>query len=650
MATVMKVPTIFTAVDKFSDVVSRMSKSVSAFGETAQASAMRTSRGLNSFGTSMLTGGVAIATGLGYAINEAGKFEKAMASVNTLTDDTPIQMKAMGDSVLEMAKKVPVPISDLTEGLYDVVSAGIRSQYQLKVLKDSAILAVAGLGTTKEAVNITTSALNAFSISGSKASDVTNLLMKAVKYGKTTVSGLSEGFGANAALIKNSNVSLEEYLATTATLTTTGMTAARAQTQVSSAVTALIKPSKNMQLVLDKLGAKNIPLFIKRNGGLVKTLQLVRDKADEMGIMTSKAFGRKEGFSALLSLLGPLRNKFIEVMNDMQNHSNNVIGTAFEKQQKTFSAGVQRMKNGMGALAIKIGEELIPRVNGFIESLTSGTETVLEFVKNNGGLVTVLADVALGMLTIGALAKVGAAFFYSYAKGIQAYKWALDLGTKAILRWQLASLTAMETGGSFIVALLGWPAIIALGVVALGGLAYAMSISSETVDKFAKNNEVHLNIVSGGYETMESRIARSNARIVADMKKFKLDLESVEKTGKTVAEVAADKIAKTTHPAIKERMKTDMATKVSSTMISKPKVLGIREVSKEELSGAINVKHKNIAGTINPLSNDLINSIKGVSGTVKLIVESKDGSKVDVDTTKAKGVKVITTPTQGQRH
>jgi TP901 family phage tail tape measure protein len=303
MATTMKVPTIFTAVDRFSGVVSRMSRSVSAFGETAQASAMRTSRSLNSFGTSMLTGGVALGVGLGYAINEAGKFEKAMASVSTLTNDTPIQMKAMGDSVLEMSKKVPVAISDLTIGLYDVVSAGIKSEFQLKVLKDSAILAVAGLGTTKEAVNITTSALNAFNISGSKATDVTNMLMKAVKYGKTTVSGLSEGFGANAALIKNSNVSLEEYLATTATLTTTGMTAARAQTQVSSAVTALIKPSKNMQLVLDKLGAKNIPQFIKKNGSLVKTLELVRDKADEMGIMTSKAFGRKEGFSAMLSLL-----------------------------------------------------------------------------------------------------------------------------------------------------------------------------------------------------------------------------------------------------------------------------------------------------------------------------------------------------------
>ena len=47
MATAMKVPTIFTAVDRFSHVVDRMSKSASAFGATAQASAMMTSKFLS---------------------------------------------------------------------------------------------------------------------------------------------------------------------------------------------------------------------------------------------------------------------------------------------------------------------------------------------------------------------------------------------------------------------------------------------------------------------------------------------------------------------------------------------------------------------------------------------------------------------------
>ena len=251
MATAMKVPTIFTAVDRFSHVVDRMSKSASAFGATAQASAMRTSRVLSSAGTSMLTAGVVMATGIGYAVNEAAKFEKSMSNVSTTIDSTPELMKSMSDSVLNMAKKLPVPISQLTEALYDVVSAGIDDKDSMFVLEQSARLGMAGLGTSTEGVDIITSSLNAFNIKASESAKVANMVFKAVKYGKTTVSGIAESFGNNAALMKNSNVTLEEYLAGTATLTTSGMSASRAQTQFASAVTAMIKPNTLMKKIFN---------------------------------------------------------------------------------------------------------------------------------------------------------------------------------------------------------------------------------------------------------------------------------------------------------------------------------------------------------------------------------------------------------------
>ena len=417
MATAMKVPTIFTAVDRFSHVVDRMSKSASAFGATAQASAMRTSRALSSAGTSMLTAGVVMATGIGYAVNEAAKFEKSMSNVSTTIDSTPELMKSMSDSVLNMAKKLPVPISQLTEALYDVVSAGIDAKDSMFVLEQSARLGIAGLGTSTEGVDIITSSLNAFNIKASESAKVANMVFKAVKYGKTTVSGIAESFGSSAALVKNSNVSLEEYLATTAVLTTTGMTASRAQTQVSSAVTALIKPSKTMSLIFSKLGVRDIPKWIKTNGGLVNSMRIVRNEADKMGILTSKAFGRKEGFSAMLSLLGPLANKFKEVYGDIKGSSNS-MDEAVAKQQKTFSAGVQRMKNNLTILAIKIGNQLIPRLNGFLDRLTPIVEKTTSWMEKNSGLVDILLDVTVGLLALGAALKIGAVLFYGIAKVI----------------------------------------------------------------------------------------------------------------------------------------------------------------------------------------------------------------------------------------
>jgi len=46
----MRVPTVFTAVDRFSGVVSKMTATTAAFGRIAEAAAMRTSRRFNSAG------------------------------------------------------------------------------------------------------------------------------------------------------------------------------------------------------------------------------------------------------------------------------------------------------------------------------------------------------------------------------------------------------------------------------------------------------------------------------------------------------------------------------------------------------------------------------------------------------------------------
>jgi len=626
----MKVPTIFYAVDRFSDVVSKMTRKTAAFGETAQAAAMRSSRAFNSAGTNMLSAGVGMAIGIGYAVNEAVKFEKAMANVDTTIDSFPGQIKAMGNSVLEMSKKMPVPISQLTEALYDVVSAGIESKDAMMVLKSSSKLGVAGLGTAKEGVDVITSSLNAFNIKATESEKVANMVFKAVKYGKTTVSGIAESFGSSAALVKNSNVSLEEYLATTATLTTTGMTASRAQTQVSSAVTALIKPSGTMSKIFARLGVKDVPKWIKANGGLVNSMRIVRDEADKMGVLTSKAFGRKEGFSAMLSLLGPLADKFKLVYGDMTGNVNS-LDSAFEKQQKTVSAGVQRMKNKLTVLAISLGEEVMPRINGFIDSISSIADSALSFAKKNEWLITSLLNLTLALITLGALAKVGAFLFYGYAQAIKIYRFAIIATTAAsgffeqvlfrtILRGE--ALTSVLWG--MIAPTMAWlgPLLAIVAILALIG--WSMHNSSITSAKFAQDKTTHFKIVSGQYETMEQRIARSNERIVANMKKLKMDLESVKKTGKTISELRGEQGTKATRTFESEALKRNLG-KTSSGLRSMPTNLIIPKVVSDSDQAFNEImadkKTKNLAGKGSSNVQNLVNALTGKKGEISIIIK-----------------------------
>lgn len=486
----MRVPTVFLAIDKFSDVVTKMTRKNMMFGRSAQAAAMRTSRQLNSVGNSMLGAGIGIATGIGYAVNEAAKFEKSISNISTLTENTPAQMKYIGDRILDISKKIPVAISDMTSGMYDVVSAGITgTANQLNVLDKSSRLAVAGLGTTKEAVNIMTSSLNAFGIEASNSQQVANLLMKTVKYGKTTVSGISESFGAFASIMKNSNVSLEEYLAGTAALTTTGMSMSRAQTQFSSATIALIKPNKTMAKLLANMGAKDIPEFIKQNGGLVNTLGLVAEKAKLLKIRLGDILGRKEGLSAAQSLLGAQKEKFKEIMTDMASGAD-ILNTAFAKQQETLSAKIQLMKNQMTNLAIRIGEILIPRLNGLLDSVLPIIENFSVWNQKNNGLVNTLMSVAKWLLIFGIYAKVASFALRGYAFAISAVTWLSETYTAVTRLLSIAQLASAVSGQSLAVVL--WELVVAewaalapilLVVAALGLLTYAFWDLGDSTDR-----------------------------------------------------------------------------------------------------------------------------------------------------------------------
>lgn len=477
----MRVPTVFTAVDRFSSVVNTMTRNAGKMNSAMQGASMRTSKVLSTAGTSMLSAGVGIASGIGLVVNEAGKFEKAMANVSTTIDSTPESMRQMSEAVLSMAKRTPVPISELTAALYDVVSAGIDAKDSMFVLEQSSKLGIAGLGTAKEGVDIITSSLNSFNLKASESANVANMVFKAVKYGKTTVSELAESFGSSSALVKNANVSLAEYLATTATLTTTGMTASRAQTQVSSAVSALIKPSGTMSKVFKKLGVKDVPAWIKSNGSLVKSLQIVRDEGEKMGLLTSKSFGRKEGFSAMLSLLGPLAEKYKLVMGDIVSGTDSMT-EAVAKQQKTFSAQFQLMKNKVSTLAISVGNQLLPAINELASSLGNTVEMVSRFAENNKWLASAIFSAAMMLLKFGLIAKIASFTFGLLSKAIGFCTAIVEAYTFVSSMAALANVSFATALGGVAVALWTayWP-ILAVAAV-LGVLIYAFSDTAESTE------------------------------------------------------------------------------------------------------------------------------------------------------------------------
>ncbi|MCB0374867.1 MAG: hypothetical protein KDD04_03015, partial [Sinomicrobium sp.] len=77
--------------------------------------------------------------------DEFRAFQTDLANVESLGVPNIEELKG---SILSLAVETPVPIRDLNKGLYDVVSAGVDSANQIKVLDVTARGAKAGLAQT----------------------------------------------------------------------------------------------------------------------------------------------------------------------------------------------------------------------------------------------------------------------------------------------------------------------------------------------------------------------------------------------------------------------------------------------------------------------------------------------------------------------
>lgn len=300
-----------------------------------------------------------LATAVGGLSKTFADFESSMSSVSTLVDTSKESMAKMSDEVLELSKRTPLALSDLTMGLYDVRSAGISSADAMNVLEQSAKLGVAGLGSTKESVDLMTSALNGFANENLTAEQIANIFFETVKVGKTTIAELSESFGATAPIVHAAGVSLADFSAATAALTTVGLPASESQNSLRAAIVSMKKPTEEMQEIFKKLGVESGPELIRTSGGLGEAFKKIYETAISSGIAIEKATGRVEGAVAITSLATATNKVYTDTLKEMALGSN-VVDAAFQKQNATFGATIQRTINSLQALAIQIGQGLVP--------------------------------------------------------------------------------------------------------------------------------------------------------------------------------------------------------------------------------------------------------------------------------------------------
>lgn len=294
------------------------------------------------------------------SVKAAVEFEKEMANVATLLDgDVTPRIDEMKKEIQDLAMSTGKATSDLTDGLYQVVSAFGDSAESMDILTIATEAATAGLSTTTDAINLISAVTKGYGdTSADAAQNVTDLAFQAVKLGQTTFPELAASLGKVVPLANAMSVSQEELFGVMATLTGVTGNAAEVTTQFRGILAGMAKPTKNLQAVYESLGVTTGQQLIEQEG-FAGALEKIKSAADANGLQLTDMMKRIEGVTAMMALTGAQSDVFAEKLGKMTTASG-AASKAFAIQKDTVAFAQDRIKAYTQVIKQNVGDVLLP--------------------------------------------------------------------------------------------------------------------------------------------------------------------------------------------------------------------------------------------------------------------------------------------------
>lgn len=382
--------------------------------------------------------------GLNQLKNEAAGFQTAIAQVSTILDDES-RLDDISASAKEAALEFGKLPTDQVKAFYDILSAGVESVSDAqKILIAGNKLAIGGSADFNIATKGIISTLNTYGLSAEKAGDVTDSFFVAAKAGALSIEDLSAGIGNIASIAQPAGVGLEELLSSIAALTNGGVSTSQAITNIRSAISSIITPSKQASDAAASIGLEFSAAALKSKG-FTKFMDEIRVKSNGNSEILGKLFGSIEALSGAQALVGTALGDFNGALDQMKSKSG-ATEIAYAKMADTFEKKADKLNAKFALLRIQMGEKILEGATPALESINENFEEIINTVE----LATKIAGayvVAVYGIPLAAAAASKAMFILT--SGIQAY---ISSATVA----NASTLTLKNSLGLLAAAFVGW--------------------------------------------------------------------------------------------------------------------------------------------------------------------------------------------------
>ena len=331
---------------------------------------------------------------------ESRSFSAAMNATNTMAGKSGEDFAKLKGQVAELSKSIPVVRDELANGLYQVISNGVPEDNWIAFLQKSAKASVGGIADLGETVKVTSTIIKNYGLSWDKAGDVQDKIQLTAKNGVTSFEQLAQALPRVTSNAATLGVSIDELMATFATLTGVSGNTAEVSTQLAAIFTALVKPSSEASKMAQQMGIEFDAAAIKAAGGMRNFLtdldKNVKAYASKSGMLEQEIYGKLFGSAESLRALGPLTGQLAAKFNENVEAMKGSAGTiddAFSIMSSSGAASLQILKN-------KFAE-----VGDAIASTMGGIMPVLNITAQIGNTVIAVSAMVSGLKN---LAKIQA--------------------------------------------------------------------------------------------------------------------------------------------------------------------------------------------------------------------------------------------------
>ena len=382
-----------------------------AVGNTTERAMTKAAVATKAFGATLMTArlsaaaiGAALVGALSKGVSAAIGLDRALGEASTLIQGTAAEMAMMREEASRMAVQFGSSSTAQVQAYYQAISAGASSVAEATAMLETAnLLALGGVTDITTAVDVLTTAVNAYAGSGLTAAAASDMLFAGVKAGKTTVNELAGGLGNVAPIAAQLGLGLEQVVAATAALTKGGIKTSVAFTNVKAILSGVLKPTSEAAKLSAALGLEFNSAALKAKG-LSGFLKDVMEKTEGNQDAFAMLFGSVEALGGVMALTANNGAELEKILGDVTN-SAGATQTAADKLAEGLS---QRL-----AVQGKAVAELLTKIGTIILTIAV---PALEFMTENAGKVGAALLIAFGGPVGIGIVAVGLAI-----KGVVAY-------------------------------------------------------------------------------------------------------------------------------------------------------------------------------------------------------------------------------------